>query len=83
MTLFENTACEEGLGFGHGLSLYLEVAGKKILFDMGANEDFLTNAKMLGIDLSAVDMAIVSHGHYDHTGGWVGFYPAMTMLRYT
>lgn len=69
ITLFENDACQTGLCFGHGLSLYLEVAGKKILFDMGADEGFLDNAKAMGIDLSAVDLAMTSHAHDDHTGG--------------
>lgn len=53
----------------HGLSVYIETHGKKILFDFGASDLFYKNAVNLGIDLSKVDMAVVSHGHYDHTGG--------------
>lgn len=33
--LTENTACRQGLTAEHGLSLYLETGGYKILFDMG------------------------------------------------
>lgn len=53
----------------HGLSIYIEVHGKKILFDFGASDMFYENAENLGIDLSKVDFAVVSHGHYDHTLG--------------
>lgn len=67
--LAENTSCREDIGAEHGLSLYIETCGSKILFDMGQTELFSLNAQKLGIDLSAVDMAVLSHGHYDHGGG--------------
>lgn len=57
----------------HGLSLYLETQGHRILFDMGQSDLFLRNAKQLDVDLSAVDLAVVSHGHYDHGGGLEAF----------
>ena len=69
ITLLENTAAEPGLKEAHGLSLYLETPRHKLLFDMGPNGDFLENAGTLGVDLGAVDLAILSHGHYDHGGG--------------
>lgn len=71
--LVENTACD-ALGAAHGLSLYLETAQHKILFDAGPDgELLLKNAAALGIDLSAVDLAVLSHGHYDHSGGLMAF----------
>ena len=73
VTLLENTAEREDLAFAHGLSLYIETPRHKILFDMGPNEDFLANAEQLGVDLAAVDLAILSHGHYDHSGGLAAF----------
>lgn len=69
--LVENTS--DFLPTRHGLSLYLETAMHKILFDMGPDETFLENAKTLGIDLSQADIAFLSHGHYDHGGGLSAF----------
>ena len=69
VTLLENTSCRPGLAHAHGLSLYIETPGHKILFDMGPNAAFLENAEKLGVDISAVDTAVLSHGHYDHGGG--------------
>lgn len=67
--LSENTALNESFQAEHGLSLYIETAAHKILFDTGASPAFAHNAKLLGIDLSAVDFAVISHGHNDHGGG--------------
>ena len=68
--LVENTsACPNRIGAQHGLSLYIETLGKKILFDMGSDDLFARNAQELGVDLSEVDYAIISHGHWDHGGG--------------
>lgn len=67
--LIENTACAPELSCEHGLSLYLETKRHRILFDMGQSGAFANNAAALGVDLSAVDFAVLSHGHYDHGGG--------------
>ena len=53
----------------HGLSYYIETGCSRVLCDMGASEKFISNASRMGIDLSAIDFAFVSHGHADHTGG--------------
>lgn len=70
--LTENTA-NPGFAAEHGLSLYIEACGRHILFDAGQTGAFADNAKRLGVDLSAVDLAIFSHGHYDHGGGMSRF----------
>ena len=67
--LVENTSINENIIAEHGLSLYIELGDTKILFDMGQSDLFYENAKKLGIDLSDVSVAVLSHGHYDHGGG--------------
>lgn len=67
--LMDNTPCREGFLFEHGLSLYLETEGRRILFDMGQSKGFQRNAERLGINLAKVELAVISHGHYDHGGG--------------
>ena len=70
-TLIENEYGErEDLYIEHGLSLYLEADEKKILFDTGVSGNFIDNAKKLGVGLKELDYVILSHGHYDHSGGF-------------
>lgn len=69
VSLVENTSSNENLACEHGLSLYIETNNHKVLFDMGQSDLFAENARKLGIDLTQVDFAILSHGHYDHGGG--------------
>ncbi len=73
IVLSENTTNDPRLGAEHGLSLYVETCGKKILYDTGQGDLFAENAKVLGVDLAAVDLAVISHGHYDHGGGIARF----------
>lgn len=71
--LCENTSCRDDIESEHGLSLYIEANNRKILFDMGQTDLFRRNAERLGIDLASVDFALLSHGHYDHGGGFFAF----------
>jgi len=69
-TLIEDSRKEHsGLAVEHGLSLYFKQGGKRILFDTGASDLFVYNATLMGIDLSKVDICVISHAHNDHTGG--------------
>ena len=68
-SLLENTTSRSGIAAEHGLSLYIETATHRILFDMGQTDLFARNAEALGVDLTHVDLAVLSHGHYDHGGG--------------
>jgi 7,8-dihydropterin-6-yl-methyl-4-(beta-D-ribofuranosyl)aminobenzene 5'-phosphate synthase len=74
--LIENSTVDgrQGLRAEFGLSLHLEVNETKILFDMGASATFAANAVAMGIDLSDVDVAVVSHQHFDHGGGLERFF---------
>lgn len=67
--LMENKTDGPGCVAQHGLSIYIEVQGRKLLFDTGASALFAENARALGVDLGKVEAQIISHGHYDHTGG--------------
>ncbi|MBE6010433.1 MAG: MBL fold metallo-hydrolase [Lachnospiraceae bacterium] len=71
--LIENTEGANACTPQHGLSFYIETKRHKILSDFGPGEDMLANAEKLGIDLKQVDIAVLSHGHYDHSGGLPAF----------
>lgn len=71
--LIENTSGTKNLNSEHGLSLYIELNDKKILFDFGESNLFIYNAKKMNIDLKDIDLGVLSHGHYDHGGGLEDF----------
>ncbi len=73
INLIEDTQGACGCLFEHGLSFYVETEHHKLLLDTGASGAFIKNAVARGIDLAAVDTVIISHGHYDHTGGLLEF----------
>lgn len=73
INLIENTEGTKGCLFEHGLSFYVETQKHKILVDTGATSAFMENAEKLGVDLRQIDTVILSHGHYDHTGGVLAF----------
>lgn len=70
--LVHNYARAPRLYAEHGISLLLEPPGgdPPLLFDTGQSGTVLLhNAEILGIDLRSVRQVVLSHGHYDHTGG--------------
>lgn len=67
--LIENKVFREDLTAEHGLSAWIETPDGNILFDTGQTGAAVRNAGILGIDLSAAKAIVLSHGHYDHTGG--------------
>ena len=70
-TLCENNVAQSGkrLIGEHGLSFFIEAGDRRILFDTGQNLALANNAEVLGIDLGSIDTVVLSHGHYDHSGG--------------
>ena len=73
VNLIENTEGHSGCVAAHGLSFYVETEKHKLLLDLGPSEETIKNAERSGIDLPAVDTVILSHGHYDHSGGIIPF----------
>lgn len=67
--LVENHAQGRGLLAEHGLSFWIEINGRHLLFDTGQGLVLSSNADQLGVPLNQTDAVILSHGHYDHTGG--------------
>lgn len=72
-TLVENCVYGRQLQAEHGLSLYVEAGSHVILFDTGASDLFVHNARLLHCDLQKVDYLVLSHGHSDHSGGIKAF----------
>ncbi len=73
VNLIENTEGRSECLYEHGLSFYIETEGHKTLLDLGQTDNSLRNAESLGVDLKAVDTVVLSHGHYDHSGGIIPF----------
>ena len=68
-TIVVDNHAQDGLVAEHGFSLWIETQGQNILFDTGQGNALLSNCRALGIDLRKTDVLVLSHGHYDHTGG--------------
>ncbi len=68
--LVDNTALFDRMFIAeHGFSAFIEAGAKKILFDTGYSDAVIRNAAKMGIDLLDLDYIVLSHGHFDHTGG--------------
>jgi 7,8-dihydropterin-6-yl-methyl-4-(beta-D-ribofuranosyl)aminobenzene 5'-phosphate synthase len=72
VTLSENTAGMPGVLAEWGLSILVETKGLNILVDTGASSTVPHNVRPLGVDLSSIQKVVLSHGHFDHTGGLKG-----------
>lgn len=64
----DNQSARE-LAVEHGLALVIDSGAGRFLFDTGAGEALLPNVAALGLELASLRRVILSHGHYDHTGG--------------
>lgn len=90
LTLLSENHAEPPYQAEHGLSLFLEYHGKRFLFDTGSGRIFLENARRMGISPESADGIILSHGHYDHSGGLsnlppgiLWYAPGITVCRYS
>ena len=69
ITILSTMLADKGIG-EWGFSALVEVDGKRLLFDTGAQPDtVLRNAQALRLDLSDVVDVVLSHSHWDHVGG--------------
>lgn len=68
-SIVENRTKHGNLLFEHGLSLLIEDNSNRVFFDTGASDLIVKNAMSLAVNLVDIDYIILSHGHYDHTGG--------------
>lgn len=73
INLIENTEGVKGCATAHGLSFYIETSKHRMLLDLGPSEETLNNAELLGVDFENVNTVVLSHGHYDHSGGIIPF----------
>ncbi|MBN2022961.1 MAG: MBL fold metallo-hydrolase [Pirellulales bacterium] len=92
--LVDNTVCRADLLAEHGLACWIEADGHRVLFDTGQGRVLRWNARHLGVDLATTEAIVLSHGHFDHSGGLrsvleqvarcpVFLHPAATQTRYS
>ncbi len=72
ITIIVDNEAGEGLESEHGFSAVVAADGKRFLFDSGQGGALESNMDTLGIDPEVFDAVLLSHGHYDHTGGLEG-----------
>ncbi len=68
-TLSENTAGRPDVLSEWGLSILIETGETGVLLDAGASISIAQNIDLLGVDLRKINKIVLSHGHFDHTGG--------------
>jgi 7,8-dihydropterin-6-yl-methyl-4-(beta-D-ribofuranosyl)aminobenzene 5'-phosphate synthase len=69
--LYDNRKDDPGLQEGWGFSCLIEVQGRKILFDSGADQTALfSNAHKLGLNWNEISHVFFSHKHADHIAGF-------------
>jgi 7,8-dihydropterin-6-yl-methyl-4-(beta-D-ribofuranosyl)aminobenzene 5'-phosphate synthase len=69
ITILVDNRAGDGLVAEHGLSMWIEAGDRKVLFDTGQGSALPPNAASLHVDFRETDAMVLSHGHFDHTGG--------------
>ncbi|MFA7230638.1 MAG: MBL fold metallo-hydrolase [Victivallaceae bacterium] len=94
ITILVDNLSDCGLDTEHGLAFMIQIEGHSIIFDTGQSNALFANAKTMNINLARPEMLVLSHGHYDHTGGIpellrinpgikMFHHPAVTARRYS
>ncbi len=79
--LCENRTCiTQGVTGEHGFCALIEQNGEKLLLDTGQGLTLISNAKTLDIRLDNISKIVLSHGHYDHTGGLIKLPPQIKQV---
>ncbi len=69
LTVLCDNHAQRELQAEHGLAFWMDAPELKLLFDTGSGQTLAQNAAQLQITLDECQMVVLSHGHYDHTGG--------------
>lgn len=69
IVVLNDNRCNSDFECEHGISLFIEYNGKKVLFDCGQTDIFIKNAGKLDVNLNELDAIVLSHGDYDHGNG--------------
>lgn len=69
LTIISDNHALPGFQSEHGYSVLVESETFKLLFDTGQSQAFNHNLNKLKINLADLNCLVLSHGHYDHTGG--------------
>ena len=80
--IYDNETSRRDLTPDWGFACLVEAHGKNILFDAGANGAILLdNMKNLNIDPESIEIIVISHAHWDHTGGLADFLRENSSVR--
>jgi len=80
--VYDNETSRRDLTPDWGFACLVEAHGKNILFDTGANGAILLdNMKNLNIDPESIEIIVISHAHWDHTGGLADFLRENSSVR--
>ena len=73
-TLLDNVGTEhKSLTAKHGLSMFVRTDSLKLVFDCGPDATAVNNARLMDTPIQTADYVILSHSHYDHSGGYPDF----------
>jgi 7,8-dihydropterin-6-yl-methyl-4-(beta-D-ribofuranosyl)aminobenzene 5'-phosphate synthase len=79
--LVENTTSSPKITGEYGLAVLVTLDGYSVLLDTGCDSALLANSLAMGIKLEQIEDVVISHGHFDHTGGMLSLLNKKTVKR--